>query len=53
MFRRDEEALRARLVELEEENARLRQDLGVDETAIRLRRDDQEVRRRSRWPWKR
>jgi len=53
MFRRDEEGLRARIKQLEDENACLKQDLGVDETVIRLRRDDQRARRRSWWPWKR
>jgi hypothetical protein len=53
MFRRDEEALRARLAELEEENARLKQDLAADEAVIRLRRNGQKTRKRSWWPWKR
>jgi len=52
-FRKDEEMLKSRIGELEEEIAMLRQGLRGEETVIPLRRDDQKTSRRSWWPWKR
>jgi chromosome segregation ATPase len=52
-FRQEKETLKSRIRELEEEVAALRQSLGGEETAIRLRRDTQRADKRSWWPWKR
>jgi len=52
-FRQENETLKSRIRQLEEEIAMLRQDLGGEETVIRLPRDGERTNKRSWWPWKR